>query len=103
MSNLVSPQTLQRYKNVDMDTDTDSPTNFNTVEVCERRIDHRAVLEPLFEQLMSLYESEDADHPDMPSIDNVVDVIQGKIHDLNKFFMKLRRWVHVHLPTKRKM
>ena len=75
---------------VDMDTDTDGATNFNTFEVGQSRISQRSVLKPLYDQLLSAYESKDADHPGMPSIDRVINAMQDTIHHVNDFFMKLR-------------
>jgi len=39
--------------------------------------------------MCELYESKDGGHPDMPTIDCVVDFMNDRIHNINEFFHEL--------------
>jgi hypothetical protein len=78
-----------RKKVLHFDEATDiTPT---TVDDTERRIDVRSTLKPLYDQICSLYEGKDASHCEMPTIASVVDAMNDKIHDVNRFFNDVRK------------
>ena len=58
-------------------------------EDAQLTVNARSVLKPLFDQICSYYESKNGKRSDVPTIDNVVDVLNDKVHELSQFFHEL--------------
>jgi SWIM zinc finger len=79
--------------NMDKESDLDFEIPSIDIDVptanTQQQTDARSRLKPIFDQICSLYESKHATHCDMPTLDSVVDAMNNKIHDVNRFFCEL--------------